>query len=236
MTEAVILAGGLGSRLKSVVSDVPKPMALVAGKPFLEHQMHYWADQGVNHFILSVGYKWEIIRDYFGDTFKSIPVSYAVEKELAGTGGGLLNASTKLAQNAPFLILNGDTYCNVNLEAIRRHHEQYKPGITMVVKAVEAADRYGLVEVDDQQRLLKFCSREESGLKGGLINTGIYLSNPDIPGQCRLKAKGKTSLEADIFPVLVETRRISAYCTDADFIDIGIPGDYARCAVVIDAE
>jgi D-glycero-alpha-D-manno-heptose 1-phosphate guanylyltransferase len=142
-------------------------------------------------------------------------------------------AAGNLEEDEPFLVLNGDTYCNASLDAIRQHHQQHEADITMVVKAVDLTDRYGLVELGSAQRIKAFHSREESGQDGGLINTGIYLVEVPVIGAFRLNPSGKTSLESDIFPALLESRVLSAYRTGAEFIDIGIPEDYALCAQVI---
>ena len=110
MPSAVILAGGLGTRLRSVVSDVPKPMAPVGGRPFLEYQLEYWINQGISRFVLSVGYRHEAITEHFGSRYKGVELEYAVEEQPLGTGGGLLLAAEKLKQDTPFLLLNKDTY------------------------------------------------------------------------------------------------------------------------------
>src|SRR3989344_9594340 len=108
--EAIILAGGLGTRLQSVVKDLPKPMADVNGRPFLAYLMDYWIKQGVKRFILSVGYKSEIIRDYFGDEYNGVSVAYSIEKKPLGTGGGLLLALKQLNSRGDFFGFNGGTF------------------------------------------------------------------------------------------------------------------------------
>jgi D-glycero-alpha-D-manno-heptose 1-phosphate guanylyltransferase len=208
-------------------------MAPVAGKPFLHYQMQYWARQGIEHFILSVGYKGQLIRDYFGDSFQGVRVTYAVEKELAGTGGGIIKASRELITDKPFLVLNGDTYCDAELGGVIEHHKSRKADITMVVLDMPVADRYGIVELNDNGDLKGFHSPQQSGEAGGLINTGIYLMNPAVVAEFVQKEGGKTSLESDIFPVILGSHTISAYQTKSHFIDIGIPEDYARCETII---
>ena len=110
MTEAIVLAGGLGSRLKAAVPDVPKPMAPINGRPFLEYLVDYWAGQGVDRFVLSVGYKREVIEEHFAVRHKGMEMDYAVENQPRGTGGGLLLALKHLRRSGTFLILNGDTF------------------------------------------------------------------------------------------------------------------------------
>ena len=105
---AIILAGGLGARLNNTVPNLPKPMAPINNRPFLEHQMDYWIGQGINRFILSVGYLKDLIIDHFGDKYKKASIEYAIEHKPLGTGGGLLLAAKNITE--PFLVLNGDTF------------------------------------------------------------------------------------------------------------------------------
>lgn len=113
MITAIILAGGMGTRLRSAVPDLPKPMAPIHERPFLEHQMDYWIGQGVSRFIVSVGYMKEVIMDHFGASYRATPLTYAIEEEPLGTGGGLLLAAQGLSET--FLVLNGDTFFEVDL-------------------------------------------------------------------------------------------------------------------------
>ena len=122
--EAIILAGGLGRRLRAAVPDVPKPMAPINDHPFLEYLIDYWISQGVDRFVLSVGYKHEIIKRHFGTRYKGIDVDYAVEDQPLGTGGGLLLALKRLRRTGPSLIMNGDTFFKVDLAPMRRYHQQ----------------------------------------------------------------------------------------------------------------
>jgi D-glycero-alpha-D-manno-heptose 1-phosphate guanylyltransferase len=129
MTVAVVLAGGFGTRLRAAVSDVPKPMAPVRGKPFLEHLLDYWIDEGVQRFVMSVGYKHELIQSHFGMVYRDVPVQYSVEDKPMGTGGALLYSASDLNQS--FLLLNGDTFFTVELEELRVLHEVKKSHYTM---------------------------------------------------------------------------------------------------------
>ena len=119
MTAAIILAGGLGTRLRSAVPDLPKPMAPIGGRPFLDHLLDYWIGQGINRFVLSVGYRHEMIIDHFGNNYKHAELDYVIEQEPMGTGGGFLLAAEKIGKNAPFLLLNGDTFA-VDLKALTK--------------------------------------------------------------------------------------------------------------------
>src|SRR5262245_49936719 len=120
--QAIVLAGGLGTRLRATIGDIPKPLAPVRGRPFLEYLLAYWIGQGVTSFILSVGYRSEMITGHFGASFRGAAIDYAVEDRPLGTGGGLLLATTRLAADDPFLVLNGDTYFEVPLAALLKFH------------------------------------------------------------------------------------------------------------------
>ena len=120
MTTAIILAGGLGTRLRGTLPDLPKPMAPVAGRPFLAHQLDHWIAQGVVRFVLSVGYRAVAISNHFGDRYRGVPIDYVVEPAPLGTGGALALAATKLRSNEPALLLNGDTYFDVDFPRSRR--------------------------------------------------------------------------------------------------------------------
>ena len=122
ISTAIILAGGLGTRLKSVVSDVPKPMAPIQSTPFLEIVINYWINQGIKRIILSVGYMSDIIINHFGKSFKDISIEYVDEVSPLGTGGALKNVLNKLIINDPFLVINGDTFFEVDLDSMTLFH------------------------------------------------------------------------------------------------------------------
>ena len=133
ITSAIILAGGLGTRLRSVVADMPKPMAPVNGRPFLEYLLDYWQNQGISHFIISVGYRHEIITGYFGARYKNATIKYAIEKTPLGTGGGFLLASDHLGDDRTFLLLNGDTYFPINLASLEKFATKPKRGLVFLL-------------------------------------------------------------------------------------------------------
>ena len=133
--EAIILAGGLGTRLKSVLEGIPKPMALIAEKPFLEYLLKYLQSYGIEHVILSVGYNWEIISDYFGSKYTSMEISYAIEDEPMGTGGGIRLALEKVKGEHTF-ILNGDTFFKVNLRDLSEFHFAHQADMSMTIKTI----------------------------------------------------------------------------------------------------
>ena len=231
--EAIILAGGLGSRLKAVVPEVPKPMAPINGRPFLEYLLDYWANQGVNRFILSVGYKREIIVAYFGEHYKGAQMSYAVEDQPRGTGGGLLLALERLHQPDPFLVINGDTFFEVDLASMRRYHEEKQAEVTIALRDVESNNRYARVVVNDAGRITSFDSRACTSGRT-LINGGVYLAQRSAFGGIASTSSDPVSIEDQLYPsMLAASRRLFGYRSRGKFIDIGIPEDYQRAASVL---
>ncbi|MGE0920244.1 nucleotidyltransferase family protein [Trichlorobacter lovleyi] len=220
--EAVILAGGAGTRLRSVVSDLPKPMAGVAGRPFLAYQLDYLVASGASRLILSVGYRREKIMEHFGDRYAGVPVSYVVEEEPLGTGGAI-RESLRAVCGESALILNGDTFFPVDLNGMLRTLHANGCGLVMAVKELFRFDRYGtVVMVEDRItgfRAKGFCER-------GYINGGIYAVTKAIAAL--FPARQAFSFEADFLEQQVGRIGVVPFCSDAYFIDIGIPEDYQR--------
>jgi len=229
MTSAIILAGGLGTRLRQAVPDLPKPMAPLDGRPFLEYQMDYWIGQGVRHFVLSVGYKHELIEKHFGATYRGAEVDYAVETEPLGTGGGLLLAMSTIRAAGPWLVLNGDTFFDVSLAELRKFHEAKQAEITLSLFPVENNTRYTGVEVDSAQRITILKSTGDGSRQ--LINGGVYLLSKAALSGLPYRTGDKVSFESDILERALEAgKRLYGYSSNGKFIDIGVPEDYSRAA------
>ena len=233
MTTAIILAGGLGTRLRVAVPNLPKPMAPIHGKPFLEHQIKYWMAQGVTHFILSVGYQYEKIINYFGNRFNGADIEYVIEKTPLGTGGGLLLAAQKIKErNKPFLLLNGDTYFNVDLKALKLFAEKKESDWTFSLFKSHDKSRYLGVNVDSDG-LLHF-STADGGISGGLVNGGVYWIQPRVFEKLSIVAGETASLETDLLPEIEKKGyRIYGYEFKSTFIDIGVPDDYENAKKII---
>lgn len=225
MTTAIILAGGLGTRLRDAVPDLPKPMAPINGRPFLEHQLDYWIGQGVERFVLSVGYRHEAIAAHFGATYRGIALEYAIESSALGTGGGLLLAAQKLSGDAAFLVLNGDTYFEANLASLRRLHGARQADWTFALFRGARAGRYMGMDIAVDGRIISL--KPGTGRPGQLANGGVYLLNPETLRVGGWKPGGKVSLEADILPAALDAgRRLYGLECSGTFVDIGVPGDY----------
>jgi D-glycero-alpha-D-manno-heptose 1-phosphate guanylyltransferase len=225
--EAIILAGGAGTRLRSVVPDLPKPMADVAGRPFLAYQFDYLSAVGVSRVILSVGYLRERIMDWFGVEYNGIAISYAVEEEPLGTGGAIREA-LRLVTGDRVLVLNGDTWFPVDLRAMQTAHDTTCCHMTMALKQVNDISRYGAVTIEGG-RVSGFA--EKGRRSSGYINGGVYLINRAIeeffPRQQRF------SFESDLLEAQIERIVVCPFVSDAYFIDIGIPEDYYTAQTIL---
>ena len=234
--EAIILAGGLGSRLRAVVPDLPKPMAPIDGRPFLEHLLDYWMDQGVDRFVLSVGYKHEVIEKHFGIRYQSAEIDYAVEEKPCGTGGGLLLSLPRLRGHGTFLVMNGDTFFEVELNAMLRLHRDRQADLTVALREVESNNRYGGVGIDKQGKITTFDNRARTSDRA-LINGGVYLAEKTSFTGMAPATDGSVSLEEQLYPrMLAVGRRLYGLLSSGRFIDIGIPEDYHRAASILQGD
>ncbi len=223
--EAIVLAGGFGTRLQSVVSDVPKPMAEVQGKPFLEHILLYLQKNGITRVILSVGYKHEVIKNYFNDAFAGMTLDYVIENEPLGTGGAILNAIPHLKTEHAFVI-NGDTFFKVDLKNLFADHLKNHSDLTLSLKPMQAFERYGSVIIADNGKVTAF--REKEFVAEGHINGGIYLLNKNI--FVAFKLSKQFSFET-FMQENINVLNIYASIFDTYFIDIGIPEDYQKAQI-----
>ena len=230
MTTAIILAGGMGTRLRSAVPDLPKPMAPINGRPFLEHQMDYWIGRGVDRFIVSVGYMKEVIMDHFGSMYRATPMSYAIEDEPLGTGGGLLLAAQGLSE--PFLILNGDTFFEVDLNELLNFHAKHESEWTFSLFQANEAGRYMGMDVKADGEIVSL--KSGTGEPGRLANGGVYLIKPSVLAKTKFVPGHKLSLEDDLIPAFVtQGGKLYGLEFPGSFIDIGVPQDYFRAADVL---
>jgi D-glycero-alpha-D-manno-heptose 1-phosphate guanylyltransferase len=220
--EAVILAGGFGTRLAGVVSEVPKTMALIKDMPFLSYLLDQLYIYGFEKIILATGYKSDIIESFFGTSYKNIELVYSVEKEPLGTGGAISNA-VRLLGSDYFFVLNGDTYFEVDFNRMEQKFLQSNSGLMVALKPMFNFDRYGTV-VTSSEKIISF--NEKKFCKKGLINGGVYMI---MKYWLNERAVGKVfSFEKDILEKSAGKENITYYISDGYFIDIGIPEDYER--------
>lgn len=219
--EAIILAGGLGTRLRDTVPGIPKCMAPVAGKPFLFYVINYLRMQGVEQFIFSLGYKHELIEEYLKSDFPTLRYKNAIEREPLGTGGAILLA-TKLAESKTVLVTNGDTLFHVDIRQMATFHEKNNSVCTLALKPMTDFDRYGVVEIDGAGAIKSF--KEKQYYPQGDINGGVYLldktefEKENLPEKFSFEKEFLEKKEVGLFGI-----RQNGY-----FIDIGIPEDYER--------
>ncbi|MEO6133626.1 MAG: nucleotidyltransferase family protein [Ginsengibacter sp.] len=226
--EAIILAGGLGTRLRSVVADKPKCMAPVQGKPFLYYLIHFLKNQGIEHFIFSVGYMHEVIEEYLIKDFPDLNYTLSLETEPLGTGGGI-QLACKVASQKNVIVCNGDTFYNVNLKSFSIFHEKCEAVCTLSMKPMINFDRYGVVELNEDNSVKSF--KEKEFYASGLINGGMYALN--VSKFLSDKLPEKFSFESGFLEKILqnsadEKPKLYGMIQDEYFIDIGIPEDYER--------
>ncbi|WP_205509797.1 nucleotidyltransferase family protein [Longitalea arenae] len=221
--ECIILAGGLGTRLRSAVPDLPKCMAPVAGKPFLAHVMNYFREQGIEKFIFSLGYKHAMIQEFLDQSYANLPKQYVIEKEPLGTGGAV-QLACKQATEEQVLILNGDTMFSIQVPALAAFHSQQQAHCTLALKPMQHFDRYGVVEIAGNGAIKSF--KEKQFYESGLINGGIYALQ--VAAFLSEGLPEKFSFEKDYLEQLYTSRPMYGIVQDAYFIDIGIPEDFER--------
>lgn len=219
--EAIILAGGLGTRLRALVPDVPKPMAPIAGRPFLEILLAALAHKGFSRVVLSLGFMAEKVTEYFGDEFAGMQLAYVIEDQPLGTGGAIRLAMGSCRSNHVF-VFNGDTYLDLEVAEVEQQWQRNQLPL-IVGREVPDTTRYGRLTVTGD----KVCGFSEKGTAGaGLINAGCYILNAGQLDKFPLNVA--FSLEADYLAQAVQKIPFDLFVTQGKFIDIGVPDDYQR--------
>ena len=229
--QAIILAGGFGTRLRSVLADVPKPMAPLHGKPFLAYLLDYLQEQGVREVVLSVHYLREQIENYFKNSYRNISVQYAVEDQPLGTGGAIIKSLPLIDPARPTFVLNGDTFLKMDYRAMMLTHQHAEPRMTMALRKVPDCSRYGVV-VTEGAHAVEF--KEQGGSFPGLINAGVYLLTPELFSHFELPVQ--FSFERDFLFLHMGAIKPRVFAVEDYFIDIGVPEDYERAAVEFTAD
>ena len=220
---AIILAGGLGTRLRGVVPGLPKVMAEINGKPFITYLLDQLAEAEIERVIISTGYMAQTIEETVGSSYRSLHIEYSREENPLGTGGAL-KLSGKPVDTKYCLVMNGDSYVEFDLVSLFISHKEQNSNITILVKAVADTSRYGAIKMSDQKEIVGFMEKGSS-TGTGLINTGVYAMKAstfkEIPDRI------PSSLEYDFFPSMID-KGIYGYETEGKFIDIGTPESYAQ--------
>jgi NDP-sugar pyrophosphorylase family protein len=227
--KVLILAGGLGTRLRAVVSDRPKPMAEAGERPFLAYLVEQLRDQGFDELVLCAGYMAEQIGEYFGDGSRwRVSIQHSVETERLGTAGAIKHAQQLI--DGPFMAMNGDSFIDADFQelvAVHHAHRASDPRAigTILSTFIEDAAASGTLETDDAGRVLRF--REKASSASGWINGGVYVLQPEILEL--IPAQQKTSIERETFPAaLAAGWHLFSHPTAGFFVDIGTPAGYRR--------
>ncbi len=228
---AVLLVGGLGTRLRSVVPGMPKPLAPVGEKSFLHLLVRQLQSQGIRNLVMCTGYLSDQIEKELGDGRDwGVAISYSKELQPLGTGGAVKLAERHLPADSDFLVMNGDSFLELDFRQFIRFHREHHGLISMAVRGVSDAARYGTVQLDMLNRVVDF--HEKTGVQvAGIVNGGVYVFDRAVLQHI---PEGPTSLEKDVFPRLLADG-IYAFEQHGLFIDIGTPEDYARAQELCDS-
>jgi len=219
---AIILAGGFGTRLRQTIADIPKPMAPVNGRPFLQYLLEFLIRENVTSVILSVGYKHDIIQKQFKSNYRNLEITYCVEKEPLGTGGAIHHA-LQLSTESSLFVLNGDSYYDISLSQLLDFHNNKKSDFTIALKELKDFDRYGTVKIDQTGRVVQF--EEKKKIDVGFVNSGVYCVNKNIFST--KKWPETFSIEKDFLQTNSEMN-LYGMTLNGYFIDIGLPEDYRK--------
>ena len=224
--ELIILAGGLGTRLRSVVKNVSKPMAIVNEKPFLQYILDFWIHNGISNIIIAVGYKSETVINYFKYSYKNIPIKYSIEEKPLGTGGAFIKATKLLKSKDDFLVTNGDTFFKIDLNKFKSFHKSKECLISIALFENNNFKRYKSFQLNKEFKIIK---TKSENTKKNFVNGGVYLFKRSILNNLNLldKKDVKISLEDDILNCFVNINaKVYGLVFKKPFIDIGLPYDY----------
>ena len=225
LNTAIILAGGMGTRLKTIISDLPKPMAPIMNVPFLTYQLNYLKHFGIKKVIFSVGYLSEKIIAHYNQSFENINIEYSIEKNPLGTGGGIRMAMSNLNEDL-VLILNGDSFFDLNLEQFYNLHLEQKAEFSLALRYVNNSERYGNIEFNSSHQITSFIEKNQLN-QSGYINAGVYILSKKLYLQ-NTKPNINFSIEKDFFEKQLNQLIIKGFEFKDYFIDIGIPEDYLK--------
>jgi len=221
--KAIVLAGGLGTRLAPITGNVPKPMAVIGSRPFLEFVLDYLIRQEVEEAILAVSYEWKQIQAHFGAAYRGLQLCYSVEDQPLGTGGAIRQA-LGFCPDDRVAVLNGDTLFQVDLGKMAELHDRHNGLLTMALKYADDCGRFGRVEVSADGVINGFM--EKSGRGSGWINGGVYMVMRRLFEVFPMPER--FSFEVDLVEANIDRIRPRAYQSGEYFIDMGVPGDFER--------
>lgn len=223
--EAIILAGGFGTRLQGVIKDLPKPMAPVNNAPFLDYSLKHIAHYGIKRVVLSLGYLADKVIAHYGTSFEGMEIIYSVEQEPLGTGGGIRLAMQQCHTN-DILVLNGDSFFDIDLSNFYNKHTDAVSDASLALRKVDDASRYGTITLCEFDKISSFKEKSAQS-KPGIINAGVYMLDSDSYLD-ETPAHKSFSIEKDFFEKKLNTLNIYGFTYSGYFIDIGIPEDYKQ--------
>ncbi len=223
--QAIILAGGFGTRLQTVVKEVPKPLAPISGKPFLFWLITYLQQQGITNFIFSLGYLHNLVEDFLKEEFPNLNYDCVIETEPLGTGGAIKFCLNK-TNETDVIIVNGDTFFNLNIKDFVQFYQNSNSDCCIALTPMQNFDRYGSVTLDNDNNVLEF--NEKKYCETGLINTGVLLLNKNVFLNKTEHLPQNFSYEKDFLEPNISQIKVTGYIAAGYFIDIGIPEDYHK--------
>ena len=223
--QAIILAGGFGTRLQTVVKEVPKPLAPISGKPFLFWLVTYLQQQGINNFIFSLGYLHHQVEAFLKEEFPNLDYNCVIENEPLGTGGAIKLCLEKINEK-DVIVINGDTFFNLNVKDFIEYYHNTHSDCCIAVTPMQNFDRYGSVTIDEQNIIHQF--NEKKYCEKGYINTGILILNKNIFLEKTRQLPQNFSYEKDFLEPNISQIKVTGYIAAGYFIDIGIPEDYYK--------
>ena len=226
--ETIILAGGFGTRLKSLMPNIPKTLALINNRPFLDYLFNYLIQQNIKKVILSVFYQYELIKKQYNFKYKNLDILYSIDSTALGTGGAIQKA-LEISKSDDIFVINGDTFFNIDLDQLLNEHKNKKNDITIALKPMNNFDRYGIVETDSNGQVLTL--KEKQYCNYGKIDGGIYLINRSIFNL--FESRKKFSFN-DFIMNNLKNLKVGSLLFDELFIDIGTPEDYDRAHLILD--
>ncbi len=221
--DVMILCGGFGKRLQTIIKDIPKPMAKIKHRPFLDILIDFIASYGFKRFILCTGYKADVIERYYSQRYNNLIIEFSREEKPLGTGGAIKNAENYI-ESSPFLVVNGDSFCKINLKEFVDFHFKRDALISIAVTNKDICDDYGVITINDLQRIVEF-NEKTKGYKNHLINAGFYLLQREAFSL--MPKKNNFSIERDFFPQIIK-RNLYAFETQESVTDIGTPERYEK--------
>jgi NDP-sugar pyrophosphorylase family protein len=223
--DVVMLCGGRGERLRSIVNGRPKSMAEINGRPFLDILINYVTKFGFRRFILCIGYLGSFIKEYYKAKGSGLEIIFSEEKEPLGTGGAIKNAEPFI-RSSPFLIMNGDSFCELDFIEFINFHIRKKGLISIALtRGLDEVDEYGAVMLDGSENVIAFDEKKKSKHIDHFVNAGIYLLEREVIS--RMPCNTKFSLEYDFLPKMIN-KRFYGYKIEGVFIDIGTPQKYKK--------